>query len=133
MRKSYPSDISRNQFSLIDGILSAVKVKTKDREVDLYEIFCAVLYRMKNGCTWESLPHDFPKYQIVYYYFRRWSRVSSDGFSTIDKALATIRDYHRVLSQRDINPSMLLGDSKTIQNADTADECGYDGGKKKAE
>jgi hypothetical protein len=59
--------------------------------------------------------------------------VKEDGFSTIDIALATIQDYHRVLSQRDINPSMLLGDSKTIQNADTADEKGYDGGKKKAE
>ena len=133
MRKSYPSDISRDQFSLIYSILSAVKVKTKEREVDLYEIFCAILYRMKNGCKWASLPHDFPKYQIVYYYFRRWSRVKEDGFSTIDKALATIQNYHRVLSQRDINPSMLLGDSKTIQNADTADEKGYDGAKKKAE
>ena len=133
MRKSYPSDISRDQYSLISSILEEVKVKTKEREVDLYEIFCAILYRLKNGCTWESLPHDFPYYQTVYYYFRRWKRVRADGFTTIDYALATIEDYHRVLSQRDINPSMLIADSKTVQNADTAEEKGYDGAKKKVE
>ena len=30
-------------------------------------------------------------------------------------------------------PSMLIVDSKTIQNADCAEEKGYDGGKKKQE
>jgi len=133
MRKTYPSDISRDQFGLISSILEAVKIKTKEREVDLYEIFCAILYRLKNGCTWEALPHDFPKHQTVYYYFRRWKRVKKDGFSTIDYALATLEDYHRVISQRDINPSMLIADSKTVQNADTAEESGYDGAKKKVE
>ena len=133
MRKSYSSDISRDQFSLISEMLGKVKAKTKEREVDLYEIFCAILYRMKNGCTWENLPHDFPYYQTVYYYFRRWNRIKEDGFSTIDHALMTIEDYHRVISQRDINPSMLIADSKSVQNADTAEEKGYDGAKKKVE
>ena len=130
MRKAYPSDISREQFSLISDILEKVKVKTKEREVDLYEIYCAILYRLKNGCTWEALPHDFPPPSTVYYYFRRWNRIKEDGFSTIDYALMTIEDYHRVLSQRDINPSMLIADSKSVQNADTAEEKGYDGAKK---
>ena len=133
MRKAYRSDISRDQYSLISTILEEVKVKTKEREVDLYEIFCAILYRLKNGCTWEALPHDFPKHPTVYYYFRRWKRVREDGFTTIDYALATIENYDRVLSGRDINPSMLIADSKTVQNADTAEEKGYDGAKKKSE
>jgi len=133
MRKAYPSDITREQYELISEILGEVKRKTKEREVDLYEIFCAILYRLKNGCTWEALPHDYPKHQIVYYYYRRWKRVRENGYSTIDYALATIEDIHRVLSGRDINPSMLIGDSKTIQNADTAEESGYDGAKKKSE
>jgi transposase len=60
MRKSYSSDISRDQFDLISGILGEVKVETKKREVDLYDVYCAILYRLKNGCTWENLPHDFP-------------------------------------------------------------------------
>jgi hypothetical protein len=39
MRKAYPSDISREQFGLISEILEEVKVKTKERDVDLYEVF----------------------------------------------------------------------------------------------
>jgi transposase len=131
MRKAYSSDISRDQFALISAVLEAVKVKTKEREVDLYEIFCAILYRMKNGCTWENLPHDFPPYSTVYYYFRKWKRVQKNGFSTIDYALSIIEEYHRILSRRDVTPSMLIVDSKTVQNADTAEEKGYDGAKKK--
>jgi hypothetical protein len=69
----------------------------------------------------------------VYYYFRRWNRVQANGFTKIDYVLMTLEDYHRVLSGRDINPSMLIGDSKSVQNADTADEKGYDGAKKNPE
>jgi transposase len=68
MRKAYPSDISRDQFGLISEILGEVKVKTKEREVDLCEVFCAILYRLKNGCIWDALPHDFPHRSTVYYY-----------------------------------------------------------------
>ena len=133
MRKAYGSDIDREQYKLISYFLEWVKVKTRVREVDLYEIFCAILYRLKNGCKWEDLPHDFPKWQLVYYYWRRWNIVREGGFSMMDHALAALEDLHRASKERDLEPSLLIGDSKTLQNADTAEEKGYDGGKKKAE
>jgi transposase len=108
MRKAYPSDISREQFGLISEILGEVKVKTKERKVDLYEVFCAILYRLKNGSKWDALPHDFPHRSTVYYYFRRWNRVQANGFTKIDYVLMTLENYDRVLSGRDINPSMLI-------------------------
>ncbi|MGZ8192929.1 MAG: transposase, partial [Methylobacter sp.] len=40
MRKTYPSDISREQFEQIRPLLESVRKKTKPRTVDLYEIFC---------------------------------------------------------------------------------------------
>jgi hypothetical protein len=56
--------------------------------------------------------------------------VQENGYTTIDYVLMTLENYDRVLSGRDINPSMLIGDSKSVQNADTADEKGYDVAKK---
>ncbi len=52
MRKKYPSDISRDQFEQIRELLEGARKKTRPREVDLYEVFCAVLYLLRSGCQW---------------------------------------------------------------------------------
>ena len=59
MRKSYPSDITREQFEVIRPILEGATKRTHPRKYDLYDIFCAVLYLIKEGCTWRAIPHDF--------------------------------------------------------------------------
>jgi transposase len=55
-RKTYPSDISREQFEQILLLLESVRKRTKPRTIDLYEVFCAVLYLLKSGCQWRMLP-----------------------------------------------------------------------------
>ncbi|WP_174516119.1 MULTISPECIES: hypothetical protein [Wolbachia] len=50
MQKSYPSDISRKQFGKIRAILENSKKRTKPRKLDLYDVFCVVLYVLKSGC-----------------------------------------------------------------------------------
>jgi len=130
MRKPYPSDITREQFALIEEDLKSAKKATRPREVDLYEIFCAILYILKNGCTWRALPHDFPDWNLVYYYKVAWSQKDENGISTIDYCLAKIVDISRYFEGRNPNPSLGIVDSKSVQNADTAREKGYDAGKK---
>ncbi len=44
MRKRYPSDITRAQFAVIELILLSARKRTAPRKLDLYEVFCAVLY-----------------------------------------------------------------------------------------
>ncbi|MFZ6766979.1 transposase, partial [Undibacterium sp. Di26W] len=69
MRKTYPSDISREQFAKIEDLLLSARKKTKPRKVDLYDVFCAVLYVLKSGCQWDMIPSDFPPKSTVYTYF----------------------------------------------------------------
>lgn len=54
-RKAYPSDISREQFEAILEMLESAKKKTNRRRVVLYEIFCAILYLLREGCRWRAL------------------------------------------------------------------------------
>ena len=68
MRQSYPSDISREQFETISEVLEAARKTTKPRQVDLYDIFCAILFVLKSGCQWNMLPKDFSKSTTCYYY-----------------------------------------------------------------
>lgn len=72
--KRYPSDISRKQFAIIQPLLEGARRRTKPRTVDLYDVFCAVLYLLKSGCQWRMLPTEFPKWRTVHEYFRIWSQ-----------------------------------------------------------
>lgn len=65
MRNPYPSDITREQFALIQQDLETVKKTMRPRKIDIYEVFCTILYLLKNACTWRALPHDFPDYRYV--------------------------------------------------------------------
>jgi transposase len=71
-KELYPSDITREQFSEISSILESAKNKTSPRTLDLYDVFNAILYILKTGCQWRSLPKDYPDYRRVHYYFLIW-------------------------------------------------------------
>ena len=86
-RKVYPSDISREQFEVIRAMLESAKHRTAPRKKDLYDVFCAILYLLKNGCTWRALPGDFPKWNIVRYYFDQWTALTVEGYSLLEQAL----------------------------------------------
>jgi len=90
-KNKYPSDISRRQFELIRKDLENVRKRTKPRTVDLYEVFCALLYVLKSGCQWRMLPSDFPKWRTVYEYYRKWGEVKEEGgASVLEQALKKI-------------------------------------------
>jgi len=133
MREKYPSDITREQFSVIEADLAAAKKVTHPREYELYDIFCALLYVLREGCRWRSLPHDFPKWQNVYYHFRMWKAPGEDGESLLDKVQRKLVEAERVKHDRDEQTTMLIIDSRSVKNAFTAEEKGYDAGKKHPE
>ena len=76
---NYPSDITREQFEIILPDLESAKKTTKPRDIDLYSVFCGILYIIKGGIQWRMLPSDFPKRGIVRYYYDVWSVKREDG------------------------------------------------------
>ena len=129
-RKSYPSDITREQFELIRGILEAARKVTKPREYDLYDIFCAILYLVKEGCSWRAIPHDYGKWGNIRYHYDIWAAPDENGKSILDNVLRMLVEAEREKVGRAPTTTMLIVDSKSVQNADTAEEKGYDAGKK---
>lgn len=86
----YPSDISREQFQIIREDLENARKKTHPRKVDLYDVFCAILYVLKSGCQWRMLPSDFPKMPTVYWYYRIWTEEREDGTTIFEEVLKKI-------------------------------------------
>jgi len=87
MRKIYPSDISQEQFSKIETMLLSARKITAPRKLDLYDVFCDVLYVLKTASPWRSLPGDFPKWRSVHAYFQIWSERIDDKPSLLEQAL----------------------------------------------
>jgi transposase len=69
MRKPYPTDLSDAEWKYIEPHLPAPKGHGRPRTHDLREILNAVFYLLKSGCQWRLLPHDFPRWPTVYWYF----------------------------------------------------------------
>lgn len=87
---NYPSDITREQYEIIREELEHTKCKTKPREIDLYSVFCALLYLLKGGIQWRMMPSDYPDYKIVRYYFKKWTRQNVDGSTVFSQVLKKI-------------------------------------------
>jgi len=127
---NYPSDITREQYEIVREDLEQVKTKTKPREIDLYSVFCALLYIIKGGIQWSMLPSDFPKKSIVRYYYDKWSRPRADGTTILSTVLNKLVVQHRNGELRKDKTSFGVIDAQSVPNADTAGEKGYDAGKK---
>ena len=131
MSHSYPSDISREQFARILPTLESVRRRTKPRTVDLYDVFCGVLYLLKSGCQWRMLPADFPDWRTCYKYFRQWSeRPGPDEDSILEQVLKKLVGAAQQSNGRKERTSFCIVDSQSVKNTDSAGNKGYDAGKK---
>ena len=95
MRKEYPSDISKEEFEMIREDLEGARKQTHPRKYDLYDIFCAILYLLKEGCTWRAIPHDYPNWQNVRYHYDIWAAPDENGVSLLDTILHKLIEMER--------------------------------------
>ena len=73
-RKAYKSDLTDEQWQLLEPLIPAEKPLGRHRSVEMREVVNGIFYVLKTGCSWEMLPHDLPPYSTVYFYFRRWQK-----------------------------------------------------------
>ena len=126
-RKSYPTDLSDAQWEIIEPLIPNPEKKKsgRPRQYTVREIWNAIFYILRSGCSWRMMPHDLPPWNIVYCYFRQW-RI--DGvFEKINDAL---RDQCRIDSSRDVEPTAAIIDSQSTKTTETKEERGYDAGKR---
>lgn len=122
--KRYPTDLTDEEWAKIEPLLPRRSKRGRPRAVDLREIMNAIRYLVRTGCGWRMLPKDFPPWETVYWWFRRFVRQLL--FRTIHD-VALMLDRER--AGREASPSAGILDSQSVK-APAARQRGYDAAKK---
>ncbi|WP_230087280.1 IS5 family transposase [Nocardioides marmotae] len=70
----YPSDLTDEQWDLLDPVFNAPGKRGRRHADDLRSVVDAMLYIAQTGCQWRYLPESFGPWTRVWSQFRRWSR-----------------------------------------------------------
>lgn len=81
-RRASPSGLTAAQWAAIAPMIPDAAPGGHPRSVDKREIVEAILCILRAGCAWRLLPHDFPPWQTVYSYLRRWQQEACGPAST---------------------------------------------------
>ena len=106
----YPSDLTEEQWKLLEPLIPLAKPGGRHRSVNMREILNGILYVSRTGCSWRSLPHDFPPWGTVHWYYRQfrlagvWSEIHDH-----------LRERVRRKAGRKPTPSAAVLDSQSVK------------------
>ena len=119
---NYPTNVSNSQWQIISKFLDVAR----NRKYDLREIVNGTLYLVKTGCQWRMLPGDFPKWQIVYYYFSVWKK--NEIWEQIHESLV---EKIRKTASKNEEPTVGIIDAQSVKSTlVSSQDKGFDAGKK---
>jgi transposase len=126
-RKSYPSDVSDEEWAFCVRYLALMTEEAPQRLYPLREIFNALRYQIRVGGAWRMMPHDLPPWHVVYQQTQRW--IKAGCFEAMAHDLRAIL---RLALKRQADPSAVILDSRTVQSTpESGARAGFDGHKKR--
>ena len=118
----YSTDLSNTQWQFIK---KSIHIEDRKRKYDLRRIWDGINYLVKTGCQWRMLPSNFPKWQLVYYYYSKWA--SLDVF---DLLLEKLRNKVRAKMDQNSAASLGIMDSQSVRWGINRALNSFDGNKK---
>ena len=112
----YPSDLTDNEWRLLKELIDKHGPQPerggRPRIYELRTIVNAILYVNKTGCQWRQLPKEFPPWDTVYGYFRRWRHSG-----LWQRLWAELHERVRVHAGREPTPSVAVIDAQSVKTS----------------
>jgi transposase len=112
-RLRYPSDLTDEEWTLLEHLIPPAKRGGTKRTVNLREIANGLMYILSTGCQWRAIPKDLPPRSTLYDYFGLWSW---DG--TLDRIHHTLYAECRERTEREASPTAAIIDSQSVKSAE---------------
>jgi transposase len=109
----YPSDLTDEEWALIEPRIPPGKRGGNKRTVNLREVINGLMYILSTGCQWRAIPKDLPPRSILHDYFDLWSW---DG--TLDRIHHALYVECRESAGREASPTAAIIDSQSVKSAE---------------
>ncbi len=64
-RKSYPSDVSEEEWGFAAPYLTLMREDARQRDYSLREVFNGLRWLVRTGAQWRQMPNDLPPWTVV--------------------------------------------------------------------
>lgn len=127
VRKSYPSDVSDEEWAFCAPYLTLMKEDAPQREHSLRELFNGLRWLVRAGCPWRMMPNDLPPWHAVQQQTQRWLRAGC-----FENMAHDLRVLLRLCVGKEDAPTAVIFDSRTLQSTpESGARAGFDGHKKR--
>jgi transposase len=109
----YPSDLTDEEWSLVEPLIPAAKRGGNKRTIDVREVVDGIMYILGTGCQWAALPKDLPPRSTVNSYFVRWR-----DDRTLDRLHHALYVQCREQAGREAGPTAAIIDSQSVRSAE---------------
>jgi transposase len=109
----YPSDLTDEEWALVEPLIPAGKRGGGKRTVILREVVNGLMYVLSTGCQWRAVPKDLPPRSTLFGYFDPWNW---DG--TLGRIHAELYVKCREAMGREASPTAAVIDSQSVKGAE---------------
>ena|ERR1700739_1479048 len=114
MQQNYPTDLTDAEWKMIQHFFN--KRPNRGGRPCLYnkrDVVNAIFYVLRSGCAWRLLPHDFPRWSVVYNHFREW-----EVQGVWERINAKLSQKYRAGKGRELKPSAAIIDSQSVRTTE---------------